>query len=339
LHTLITSYTHKQAAHCESGTISNLLRYHGLDISEPMAFGIGSGIFFAHMPFLKLNGIPGTTYRVLPGLISKRLTSRLGIDFESKSFGNNKQKAMDELDRALDKGFPVGMLTSVFYLPYLPKAFRFHFNAHNLLVFGKENGEYKVSDPVMDYVTTISAKDLERARFPKGVMAPNGKMYYPVKLPSEIDIIPAIKKAIRWTGYENTLTPPFLPYFGSQAISYLARNIKNYPQKLDDRKSILFLGNIVRMQEEIGTGGAGFRFMYAAFLQQASKQLENPQLAIKAKEMTQIGDLWRDFAFAAARICKGRQTDIENFESLSVQLLAIGNQELAFFKSLKNIEL
>lgn len=336
---MITNYIHKQAAHCESGTISNLLRYHGLDISEPMAFGIGSGIFFAHMPFLKLNGIPGTTYRVLPGLISKRLTSRLGIDFESKSFGNNKQKAMDELDRVLDKGYPVGMLTSVFYLPYLPKAFRFHFNAHNLLVFGKENGEYNVSDPVMDYVTTISPKDLERARFPKGVMAPNGKMYYPIKLPSEIDFNPAIKKAIRWTGYENTMTPPILPFFGSQAISYLAKKVKNYPKDLDERKAILFLGNIVRMQEEIGTGGAGFRFMYAAFLQQASKRLQNPELSSMAKEMTQIGDQWRDFAFAAGRICKGRQTDIENFSSLSQQLFEIGSKEEAFFKKLRKLKM
>ena len=34
-----------------------------------------------------------------------------------------------------------------------------------------------------------------------------------------------------------------------------------------------FLGNIVRMQEEIGTGGGGFRFMYAAFLQEAGDVL------------------------------------------------------------------
>lgn len=336
---MISNYIHKQAAHCESGTISNLLRYHGLDISEPMAFGIGSGIFFAHMPFLKMNGIPGTTYRVLPGLISKRLTSRLGISFHTQSFGNNKQKAMDELDRVLDKGFPVGMLTSVYYLPYLPKAFRFHFNAHNLLVFGKSNGEYQVSDPVMDYVTSISAKDLERARFPKGVLAPNGKMYYPTSVPSEIDFNPAIKKAIRWTGYENTMTPSILPFFGSQAISYLANKVKNYPKNLDERKAVLFLGNIVRMQEEIGTGGAGFRFMYAAFLQQASKRLNNQELSAMAKELTQIGDQWRAFAFSAGRVCKNRQTDAENFSSLSEQLLEIGKLETLFFQRLRKLKL
>jgi hypothetical protein len=78
------------------------------------------------------------------------------------------------------------------------------------------------------------------------------------------------------------MTPSFLPFFGAQGISYLANKVKNYPKNLDERKSILFLGNIVRMQEEIGTGGAGFRFMYAAFLQQASKRLQNQELCARS---------------------------------------------------------
>jgi hypothetical protein len=135
------------------------------------------------------------------------------------------------------------------------------------------------------------------------------------------------------------MTPPILPFFGSQAISFLAKKVKNYPKDLDERKAILFLGNIVRMQEEIGTGGAGFRFMYAAFLQQASKRLQNPELSSMAKEMTQIGDQWRDFAFAAGRICKGRQTDIENFGSISHQLFEIGSKEEAFFIKLRKVKL
>ena len=83
------------------------------------------------------------------------------------------------LDQMLEKGQPVGMLTSVFYLNYLPAAYRFHFNAHNIIVFGKENGKYLVSDPVMEYTTEISYEDLVRARFAKGMPEPSGRMYYP----------------------------------------------------------------------------------------------------------------------------------------------------------------
>ena len=73
------SFEHHQSAHCENGVISNLFRYNGLPISEPMAFGLGSGLFFTHLPFLKVNGIPGTSYRIWPGLIFKRVSKRLGI--------------------------------------------------------------------------------------------------------------------------------------------------------------------------------------------------------------------------------------------------------------------
>ena len=75
-------FEHKQSAHCENGVVSNLLGYYGIELSEPMAFGIGSGLFFSHMPFLKVGGIPVTSFRPLPGIIFKRISRRLGIKFE-----------------------------------------------------------------------------------------------------------------------------------------------------------------------------------------------------------------------------------------------------------------
>ena len=46
------AFRHYQHAHCESGVTANLLRHEGIDISEPMAFGIGAGLFFGHYPAL-----------------------------------------------------------------------------------------------------------------------------------------------------------------------------------------------------------------------------------------------------------------------------------------------
>lgn len=43
--------SHRVAAHCENGAISALLRYHGIDLSEPMIFGLASGLFFYPSPF------------------------------------------------------------------------------------------------------------------------------------------------------------------------------------------------------------------------------------------------------------------------------------------------
>ena len=47
-------FEHKPAGHCENGVVRNLLKFYGVDMSEAMIFGLGSGIFFSHMPFYKM---------------------------------------------------------------------------------------------------------------------------------------------------------------------------------------------------------------------------------------------------------------------------------------------
>ena len=79
-----------------------------------MVFGIGSGLFFGHMPFLKVNGIPATTYRIFPGLVFARLCKRLGIKMKAETF-RSESAAMEKLDRVIGEGIPVGMLTSVYF--------------------------------------------------------------------------------------------------------------------------------------------------------------------------------------------------------------------------------
>ena len=52
-----TEFKHLQAAHCENGVTTNLLRSVGVDkITEPLSFGIGSGLFFVYILTLILSG-------------------------------------------------------------------------------------------------------------------------------------------------------------------------------------------------------------------------------------------------------------------------------------------
>ena len=328
-------FRHHQHAHCESGVTANLLSYHGLSISEPMAFGIGAGLFFAHIPILKVNGTPGTTFRTWPGAIFKRVTKGLNIDMHTERF-SSADKAMQALDAALDKGIPVGMQSSVYYLPYLPEAFRFHFNAHNLVVYGKENGLYKVSDPVMAFSTTIAPEDLAKARFAKGTPEPKGFMYYINSVPEHADLKKAIEKGIKRTAW-YMLTPP-IHWFGNKAIWVLANRIRKYPAKLTPRQAQLYLGNVIRMQEEIGTGGAGFRYLYAAFLEEAGQLIGKEDLQAFSKELTNIGDEWRSFAYSAARIMKARQTDLVSYDELAKLLINIGEREKDLFQRMNKLK-
>src|SRR6476659_5925697 len=86
-----TEFEHLQAAHCENGVTTNLLRGIGVNkITEPLAFGIGSGLFFIYLPILKLNNGPAIAFRTMPGLIFKRTCRSLGIPVIRKKFSSKE---------------------------------------------------------------------------------------------------------------------------------------------------------------------------------------------------------------------------------------------------------
>ena len=330
-HIMGKSFIHRHAAHCESGAISALLRDRGLDLSEPLIFGIGSGIFFMYMPFIKMGGIPLTAYRAAPGAIIKNVCKRLGIAIHSMRF-RNPEKGMTELEHLLEQGVSVGLQTSVFWLPYFPRDMRFQFNAHNLVAFGKEGGNYLLSDPVFEHTVSCPADDLRRARFAKGTFAPKGLLYYPTYIPASPDIKGAVIKGIRHTCHRMLGVP--LPFLGIRGIRYLAKEMERWPLRLKPEQALTYVGNVIRMQEEIGTGGAGFRFMYTAFLQEAADILKLPVLTEASKMMSEAGDRWREFAVKGAQLCKGRETSKDIYNELAGILRDCADREERIFRLL-----
>ena len=328
-------FQHCQSAHCENGVISNLLRHHNLHISEPMVFGIGSGLFYVYLPFIKINHTPTASFRTLPGSIFKRIASRLKIKIKRQKF-NSKKKAMIALNKTLETGRPVGLQVGAYHLSYFPPAYRFHFNAHNVVVYGKKDDQYLISDPVMEHPTSLTSEELVRVRFAKGAFAPNGHMYYPVGVHEEIDLKTAIIKGIKNTCREMLKIP--VPIAGVRGIRFFSKQVKKWLSKHGSEKAARYLGQMVRMQEEIGTGGGGFRFIYAAFLQEANEVLKMKMLDDLSEEMTQAGDLWREFAITAARIYKKRYSaDQQNFDQAADKLLTIADLEEAVFKKLAKL--
>ena len=324
-------FPHRQFAHCESGVTANLLNYHGFPCSEALVFGIGGGLFFGHVPFFKINFLPLTTFRVGPGGIFSKATKRLGIEVVKEKF-RDPVAAEKKLDHLLQSGRPVGAQTGVFWLPFFPPAYRFHFNGHNLVVIGKEGDDYLISDPIFEETVRCPSEDLRKARFAKGALAPKGKIYYIEKMPEHFDLPSAVIAGIREVCRGMLKTP--VPLAGVRGIRLLARRMARWPDKLGEKKTLLYLGHVIRMQEEIGTGGGGFRFLYAAFLQEAAGILENDRLLELSEHCTQIGDLWRDFALLASRVCKKRVTIEDSFEELAQLLNRCADEEEILFNAL-----
>jgi hypothetical protein len=331
-------FEHRQSAHCESGVTSNLLRQaSGGKITEPMAFGIGAGLFYAYIPFISINNGPAIAFRTMPGWIFKRTCKSLGIPVIRKKF-SSREKAEEFLMDRLNEGQPVGCQVGVYYLSYFPKEYRFHFNAHNLIVYGKEGDNYLISDPIMETPTTLTSYELERVRFAKGALAPKGQIYY-TKYEGEISydrIRQSIKSGIKRNVF-NMLSIPG-PFAGVKGIKYTGNKIKNWRNKLGLEKAKLYLAQLVRMQEEIGTGGGGFRYIYAAFLQEAHTYLPQDDLLEISKQFTVAGDLWRTAAVHAAGIYKGRLGSQEDFDTMGNYLMQIAELEKTAFMALKNIK-
>jgi hypothetical protein len=322
-----STFQHQHAAHCESGVISSLLRHEGVAISEAMAFGLSSSLSFAYLPFIKLGGLPLIAYRMPPRFIIKGLAKPLAAKFVFETFGT-PEAGKQRLDELVAQGKVVGVQSSVYWLPYFPADMRFHFNGHNLLVYGREGDDYLISDPVFETTVRCASADLQRARFAKGVLAPKGLLYYPREIANKTIQPDAVLAAIR-KNCKIMLGP--VPIVGIRGMRLLAKKIRKLPSSSPDAKA--FVGHIIRMQEEIGTGGAGFRFLYAAFLQEAAKLTGRSQLADLAEELTLIGDGWRAFALATARMVKGR--DPMDTAKLADLLIGRADAEAIFFKALK----
>lgn len=313
--------------------MSLMLRHHGLQLSEAMVFGLAGSLMFAYIPFVKLGGMPLVAYRSMPRGIIKGLQKSIGIKMKMQTF-SKPEKGTEALNTLLEQGKIVGAQSSVYWLPYFPPEMQFHFNGHNLIIYGKEEGEYLISDPVFETPVRCEVEALQKARFVKGVMAPKGLLYYPEFVPEAIDFAYVLPKVIRKNAKVMLKTP--VPIAGVRGIKALARKILKLEKK-DPRYARLFLGHIVRMQEEIGTGGAGFRFIYASFLQESGKLLGNPLLTEYSQMMTEVGDQWREFAMLIAKAIRGKKKKELDLRAISDKLLSVADAEKEVYKKLIRI--
>jgi hypothetical protein len=313
--------------------MSSLLHHHGLPMSEPMAFGLASALAFAYLPCVRINGMPLIAYRMPPRAIVKGLQRGLGLGMRFETF-RAPASGTARLDALLDAGKLVGLQTSIFWLPYFPPDLRFHFNAHNLLVYGRDGDDYLVSDPVAEASVRCARKDLEKARFAKGMLAPKGLLYYVTTQPAAPDFARLGKRALARTAHIMLHTP--LPFIGVRGIEMLARRVERLPVTGGAERTRLYIGHIVRMQEEIGTGGGGFRFMYAPFLQELSRKTGYAPLDGLAERLVGIGDHWQEFAVAAARMIRRR--DPLAPPALAGRLRALAGEERHFFRELRSVQ-
>jgi hypothetical protein len=333
---MIVDYKHHFSSHCETGVTSGLLRHKGLDVSEPMAMGIGSGIFFTYLPFIKAQDAPMVSFRTAPTKVFKLTTKRLGVTPVLVKDFKSQLDAMDILDRNISNGIPTGCQVGCYHLTYLPPEMHVHYNFHNVVVFGKENGSYHVAEPILEDTQTLTYEDLLRVRFAKGLFEPKGKMYYIGSISPDPDFRKAIYAGIKGS-VKNMIKDP-VPLIGVRGMRMLARDIKKWPKKHPAKKAAFNLIQLVRTIEEFGTGGAAFRYIYGAFLKEAGEMLGHDLLLETSLEMGEAGNLWRDFSIRTGRFVKNRAGSPDEYSLLADIIFDVAEREEKIFRKLDKIQ-
>ncbi|MBP7101898.1 MAG: BtrH N-terminal domain-containing protein [Bacteroidales bacterium] len=329
----IENYPHKTRIHCETGSIKNMIDFYSFSISEEMIFGIGSGYDFIHFPFPMFNKCETPLFRNIPGKIFLNFTKRMGIKKKIYKF-SNPDKAMKALDAVLEKGIPVGLVVEILSLPFFPLKDR-SFPAHTIVIVGKEKDEYIVSDcdyhfPIEE-LHLIKEEKLKEARYPKTLFSPKGKMFYLVDVSQIKNIKKAIRIAIKDTCHQM-LGIPF-PYFGAQGIRFLAKRMRKYEKIYGRERALDNLKWQLQTSEEAGTGGSGYRYMYATFLKEAAYYLQDDSLLPFADEMRKVADQWQFFAVEGRRYYKNQENKDMNF--LADILVNIAEMEKKLFVDLR----
>lgn len=329
---IIQNFQHKMAAHCESGTITSLLNHGGLKITEPLVFGIASGIFFGYFHKMKSFAFPTFIVRNKPGQMRTNIEKRLGVRFKTYSF-KDPVKGQQTLDLLLQQNIPTAAQVDFFYMDYVPSWERVHINVHFLAIAGKTENRYLVSDAYFPEMVELDAQSLEKGRFAGGNMSPKGFIFHLDKLPADIDYNKAIIKGIKKACFYMLKLP--IPFLGIKGMHMFARKVVEWPKFARDTEHLSHeIMKINILLEDQGTGGAGFRFMYATFLQQAAGMIGKPALKELSGELMKIGDGWREISLFSARIGKNRDLGPEKLKQLSDMIHDRADVEERFFKSL-----
>lgn len=275
--------------HCETTALGVLLRHQGLDLSEPMLFGLGSGLSFIYWDS-KGMGFPFLGGRVKPFELTRNLAATLGLELLVAET-TSPRKAWQDVRAPIDAGRPVGLQLDSFHLDYFST--KVHFGGHVVAMYGyDEQSAFLVDTEPQGGAVSTSLDSLADARAERGPMTAKHRSFTitaPGGLTSPQDrIIPAIK-----TCADAFLNPP-IANLGHRGIEKTAEQVPKWLRRSANPREDL--PQAAALMERAGTGGALFRNLYRDFLAECAQQIDNSRLRTGHSLYTEAATLWTQVA-------------------------------------------
>ncbi|MFC9618851.1 BtrH N-terminal domain-containing protein [Streptomyces sp. NPDC056930] len=275
--------------HCETTALGVLLRHQGLDLSEPMLFGLGSGLSFIYWDSKNM-GFPFLGGRVKPFDLTRNLATRLNLGLLVQETASPR-RAWENVVAPIDAGHPVGLQLDSYYLDYFGS--KVHFGGHVVAMYGYDDHDsYLVDTDQQGGAVSTSLTSLAQARAARGPMTAKHRSFtltVPRDLPSpEGQIIPAITACA-----EAFLNPP-IANLGHRGIEKAGKLVRTWLQRTDNPQRDL--PQAALLMEKAGTGGALFRNLYRDFLAQCTQLLDSRHLRTGHNLYTEAATLWTEAA-------------------------------------------
>jgi hypothetical protein len=304
--------------HCETTATGTLLRHIGIDLSEPMLFGIGEGLSFIFWNSKSMD-YPFIGGRIKQDLITQNIAKALKLNLEVKETKSTK-KAWENVKAYIDCDIPVGLKLDFYHLDYIKE--KVHFAGHYVVLYGYDEANAYLIDSILPQATT-SLHSLELARSEKGSMSSDSLSYTINKTGNDYDLEKVVINAIH-NNASTYLKPPIknLGYQGiykaSEELKHCFKNSKNIEQDFATTAMLMEAG---------GTGGSLFRNIYRDFLKESYELLGFEELHQAYERFTGIAILWKEVSDLIQRSATTQQ--IEYINQASEILIDLSQQEKA----------
>lgn len=279
--------------HCETTALGVLLTHSGISLSEPMLFGLGSGLSFVYWDSKKQD-LPFLGGRVKPFALTQNLSSRLGLPLLTQETSSTK-KAWDQVRASVDQGIPVGLQLDSYYLEYFTS--RVHFAGHMVALYDYDDeNAYLVDTEQQGGCVSTSLASLRQARAAGGPMSARHRSFT-VTAPSSTKALPAGLAASVVPSIvscaESFLSPP-IANLGNRGILTAASRVASWFDRVEDPRHDLC--TIATIMERAGTGGALFRNLYRDFLTESIPLTFDLMSASEVKLLEHGRDLFAESA-------------------------------------------
>jgi Butirosin biosynthesis protein H, N-terminal/Domain of unknown function (DUF4872) len=283
----VPGFVHTPGDHCGSTALRNLLAFHGVQISEEMAFGLGAGAGFYYLAMD--DSSPSRWFNGRTARLEESFRELTGAALELRTFPEDEDGAAWRAAReTVDAGRPALLLTDIYYLDHYGNSA--HFPGHAVVLAGYDEEVARLSDTGFPELQTTRLENLARARHSGHPAYPlEGHMFTVAEAIDRERLEAAVPRAVE-RAVSEMLEPPFGEFAGVPALERLAAEAGSWPEAVEDWQwCARFAYQVI---ERRGTGGGCFRLMYSRFLEEAGRE-EAPLAAEAAARWTELAEAFK----------------------------------------------